>query len=679
MSLLRPNNERHDANMPLDTNPRRPLGVVGRKPFTIALLLASALGRASASPVHNDISPRNLGNSSSAPPSSFNMAIWIPVIVVVVFLIGFIILSWKGGVFSKLSACLSRRRRAGPATLGGARELTAEQLVGAINNNGATTVVGNAGRTRRSRRPRRTPSQISTTSLPAYNKEPGEEELVIFRGRDAEDVTMPAAVVMSAVDEDGEGDSLNSGDHSQVSRYSPMPTTPNNMPLLQGDESGDLSLQSLNSGTAANTDAQENSSLPDPRGEAPPYFEVVDQPEGPRREVTMMTESPVALEAPPLSSPSSPEQRPQRHSTFRNFLNRMSVASTSHHSHTRVGSDNSITSSSFSHGTREGGTSRASHRPTPSGSSSHLTSSMFRTLSRQRSTNTLASNRLNSPSTISLNSISAPLTHTLSRTEFTYPKAGPTPEQLKVISSRDSFARFAVPYGPDAIAFASSSRQDLSYPPPDFDSAASDTQLPRSAGPSRLRASSNAAELLQHQEEEADSPEEEQGQGESLAQESSASSTSSPAATLLAPADSSVPQSAPSSSSLLEPQPITKSDSISKASIKSTLSPLSIPLPPTIKGTSTSTASSSSFATVSEFGQLTTSTAPVRSESRASNYSYQSYATAAESMGASTPRRNAAAGGASEPTTPKHEMEASDSTVVMTPVVIRSGSVRSTR
>ena len=42
----------------------------------------------------------------------------------------------------------------------------------------------------------------------------------------------PAAIVMSAVDEDGEQDSLNSGNHSQISRCSPVPTTSNNMPLL---------------------------------------------------------------------------------------------------------------------------------------------------------------------------------------------------------------------------------------------------------------------------------------------------------------------------------------------------------------------------------------------------------------------------------------------------------------
>jgi hypothetical protein len=54
------------------------------------------------------------------------------------------------------------------------REITAEQLVGPDS---ATELP----RPRRNRRARRTPSQISVTSLPAYNKEPGEEELVIFR------------------------------------------------------------------------------------------------------------------------------------------------------------------------------------------------------------------------------------------------------------------------------------------------------------------------------------------------------------------------------------------------------------------------------------------------------------------------------------------------------------------
>src|ERR1700676_3342205 len=43
---------------------------------------------------------------------------------------------------------------------------------------------------------------------------------------------------------------------------------------------------------------------------------------------------------------------------------------------------------------------------------------------------------------------------------------------MRLISSRESFARFAVPYGPDAIAFAAStSRHDLE-PTPDYESHA---------------------------------------------------------------------------------------------------------------------------------------------------------------------------------------------------------------
>jgi len=56
-----------------------------------------------------------------------------------------------------------------PSTTPVAREVTAEQLA------------GQTGARRTGRRARRTPSQISTKSLPVYMKEPGEQELVIFR------------------------------------------------------------------------------------------------------------------------------------------------------------------------------------------------------------------------------------------------------------------------------------------------------------------------------------------------------------------------------------------------------------------------------------------------------------------------------------------------------------------
>lgn len=74
--------------------------------------------------------------------------------------------------------------------------------------------------------------------------------------------------------------------------------------------------------------------------------------------------------------------------------------------------------------------------------------------------------QMTSPSMISLNSISSPLTHTATRTEFAFPRTGPTSEQVRFLSSKETFGRFSIPYGPDAVGFAaSSSRPDL---PPDF-------------------------------------------------------------------------------------------------------------------------------------------------------------------------------------------------------------------
>jgi hypothetical protein len=64
-------------------------------------------------------------------------------------------------------------RFSGGAVEAAAQQVTADQL--AARNRGT------GGRTRRSRRARRTPSQISTKSLPAYMKEPGDQELVIIR------------------------------------------------------------------------------------------------------------------------------------------------------------------------------------------------------------------------------------------------------------------------------------------------------------------------------------------------------------------------------------------------------------------------------------------------------------------------------------------------------------------
>lgn len=58
-------------------------------------------------------------------------------------------------------------------TTGEARELTAAELTGGAR---PTATAG-----RRQRRPRRTPSQVSTRSLPTYMREPGDHEVVIYR------------------------------------------------------------------------------------------------------------------------------------------------------------------------------------------------------------------------------------------------------------------------------------------------------------------------------------------------------------------------------------------------------------------------------------------------------------------------------------------------------------------
>jgi len=120
--------------------------------------------------------------------------------------------------------------------------------------------------------------------------------------------------------------------------------------------------------------------------------------------------------------------------------------------------------SADSHGTPSRSRVGRTHRDRNNNSS---TGSVFTVLSRTISRNH-DDGPLTSPSMISLNSISPPLTHTATRTEFTYPRTGPTSDQVKFLSSKETFGRFGLPYGPDAVAFAaSSSRQNL---PPDFDS-----------------------------------------------------------------------------------------------------------------------------------------------------------------------------------------------------------------
>jgi len=312
--------------------------------------------------------------------------------------------------------------------------------------------------------------------------------------QDMEDVPLHA-VQMPSVDEDE--DSVNS-------TYSPVPQSPHDMPLLQNDDEAPAanvhSTPATQNRTSdeAGSGSEDSTSLarvettrtdePDPRGATPSYFEAVDLSED-RVAAPTITASPET--SPTTSAPTN--STTNRRSTFRLsnlFGNRggsirstdpppgLPPTSSAGPSHFRGGSGGALSLTSTV--SRQSGPSPNGHRPSQSNGS-------LLSLVRKKSTATLSSNHLNSPSMISLNSISAPLTHTLMRTEFTYPKSGPTPEQLKLISSRDSFARFGVPYGPDAIAYASSSRADLSDPPPEFEASEgqASTSPPRSG--SRLR------------------------------------------------------------------------------------------------------------------------------------------------------------------------------------------------
>lgn len=104
------------------------------------------------------------------------------------------------------------------------------------------------------------------------------------------------------------------------------------------------------------------------------------------------------------------------------------------------------------------------HAISPSLSSLILT----RSRSPTRSTDSLAQ-RLN---------ISAPIPSTLVRTELSYPRAGPTPEQIRFLSSRESLGRFGMPYGEQAIAAARSRDNISSILPPQYETPSAEGTNP---------------------------------------------------------------------------------------------------------------------------------------------------------------------------------------------------------
>lgn len=196
-----------------------------------------------------------------------------------------------------------------------------------------------------------------------------------------------------------------------------------------------------------------------PLGEAPPYFEVIGQ-DAPQ----------TSHNDPPLSETSIQRAVPgDRRSRFSFIFNPFGGSSR----HPPISIYNRAVTPDHNDSSLSLGSITSGHRRNRGASGSG--SGILKAFSDHSVT-------IASPSTISVDSISAPLTHTLMRSEFRAPKGGLTPEQIKLITSRDALERFGAPYGPAAVAF-SASRSNM-VPPPDFEATISNSLGQASRPPS---------------------------------------------------------------------------------------------------------------------------------------------------------------------------------------------------
>ncbi|KAI5117466.1 hypothetical protein M0805_004069 [Coniferiporia weirii] len=512
----------------------------------VAVLITSNVSDVWAAPLTRRQQEVSNSPGPDQTPGGISPQVWVPALVVVLALLAAFCFVWtRTSVRERLRGMASRATQSGNTT--GAREVTASQLVGG-NNAGANGRSGTAARpTRTPRRTRRTPSQMSTTSLPAYMKEPGDQELVIFRGPEEMDASDAIAEAREAEDQEDEHDSV--GLH-EPNNYGPAPMA--SMPTSVQSLSFAASAMNLTENGNANAsmaeliprpgeanhergsqDTSDSRSLlmrrtSDVPSEAPPDYEterhsttinppgLVDSPEPPTTPPPIATSLPATPESPRYA-----RRRSRLASRVSNILHLRNNSSSSSAPYLRTGQSGVMTpelpdvartsnvsaeaapnpaAASYvtlndppASPTRlpgappSSGVQHSRHRSSQSGGSgSTLGLGLpFRTLSRQRSNNTLNSglghhagasrSNLTSPSALSLSlaagAISSPLSHTLVRTEIRYPRGGPTAEQIKLISSRESLGRFGVPYGRDAIEHAQHSRHELALdPPPVFES-----------------------------------------------------------------------------------------------------------------------------------------------------------------------------------------------------------------
>ena len=373
------------------------------------------------------------------------------------------------------------------------REVPAANAAPTSNTTTTQPAADQTAPSRRRRRPRRTPSQISTKSLPPYMKEPGDHELVVYRsgsyfmvlfyvqlnagkfggGRgqpEMEDEPPPNGMpTLGEVEENIDPSETHFNiplNHVATRETLPDASAVNLSRNLIRHTTGvsidghsvDSSLQSHGSNVellVSHSRTLSNEGSPDSMGEAPPYSEVVGG------DVSTFTFPQPAVPAP---APPQIQNTPRSRFSFliHPFVSR--TASLRRNNSTRAApSTHTRSTSAFSFHSSE-----HSARPETPTSSRHLLGLRGH---RSRTSSSGSAALLTSPSMISLNSISAPLQHTLTRTEFRIPRGGLTPEQIKIISARDAAERFGRPYGPAAVAFAGSRVLLTSdtTPPPGFE------------------------------------------------------------------------------------------------------------------------------------------------------------------------------------------------------------------
>ncbi|KAF8579960.1 hypothetical protein K439DRAFT_339384 [Ramaria rubella] len=413
------------------------------------------------------LQPRASTSPSSDTSSGLSVQVWAPLVAIAVVILAMI-----------LFTCVKRSRMNPVSAISGitGTQLTAAQLHGGSASTGTATETGSAAR--RARRNRRTASQISTRSLPAYMEDPGDSEMVLARATEPMQDPMPSVPEDNIATEDNPqynssmasttdfNASVNSRTHLINSPSTESNTRESYDTARIGSDDSSHGLLNPTRGHSRQPSAEEIQAM----GDTPSYDEAVDN----NMEMTDVRAPSASLSVETESTRSGSTRATRRRSGLRSLTARFSsMLSGSSPPSPSVSAPpvplptpvSPAPTQPVRNSPRTAPTARSPsislhtrHRTGTSASGSSL--NLTQILTNNRSVRSILSNPsssqlpLTSPSTISLGTISAPLHHTLTRTAFVYPQSGPTTEQMRFISSRERMGTLGVPYGTAAEAFA---------------------------------------------------------------------------------------------------------------------------------------------------------------------------------------------------------------------------------